>query len=338
MSSQSPARTAAKAKNVVAKSKARGPSAKAKLEEGRRPSEKTPVKTSARETNLQADPLFLTFNGRPEVLDVINTGGDLVAYVSGTSASTCALFGAEIKLSDAIGFGEFGTVFDIKFLRGERQKRYVAKEIHAPVVTTSCTVKKNTSYAKNHDDPYDSSKTVVLAKKDFLCPFAYTEYAIGVLMGEIYRRGESRNFLETFSFAVCRDTADADARHYLFMEKIEKDRSAKITDNLLIQALHAIGVAHSHGVQHNDFNWKNIFVEKMSSPEQVKYQAGDVTLYLPETTHVVKVGDWGLSSKYARDHPKIVNDMNLWPDFFPPNFPCPCFDVVMLLLSTPEDR
>lgn len=68
----------------------------------------------------------LFFNGRKELVEIINTGGDVVKYLTGTSP-ICPLIGSEIKLVEKLGKGAYGAVFSIEFPnRGE--KLYAVKK------------------------------------------------------------------------------------------------------------------------------------------------------------------------------------------------------------------
>ena len=67
------------------------------------------------------------FNDDEEALDIINTGGDLVSYLS-TQSPTCPLIGSDIKLVKKLGEGTRGAVFLLK-IKGMGSKKYVAKKI-----------------------------------------------------------------------------------------------------------------------------------------------------------------------------------------------------------------
>lgn len=65
------------------------------------------------------------FNGRKEILEILNTGGDIVRHLLRLNP-VCPLIGADIKLEDQLGKGAFGTVFLIDF-PGKGSKLYAAK-------------------------------------------------------------------------------------------------------------------------------------------------------------------------------------------------------------------
>ena len=56
----------------------------------------------------------LFFNGRKETLDILDTGGDIIKYLTRLNP-ICPLIGTEIKLEEQLGKGSFGTVFLIEF-------------------------------------------------------------------------------------------------------------------------------------------------------------------------------------------------------------------------------
>lgn len=67
------------------------------------------------------------FQGREEVFKIINTGRELVSYLS-TQNSECPLIGAEIEFVKELGRGNYGSAFLIK-IEGMGHKEYVAKKI-----------------------------------------------------------------------------------------------------------------------------------------------------------------------------------------------------------------
>jgi serine/threonine protein kinase len=75
------------------------------------------------------------FSQTVETLNIINTGGHLVEYLS-KSSEICPLIDSEIKLIKELGKGEYGTAFLIK-IDGMGEKHYVAK-----VSTNKCSYLK----------------------------------------------------------------------------------------------------------------------------------------------------------------------------------------------------
>jgi len=165
----------------------------------------------------------------------------------------------------------------------------------------------------------------------------YSEYIIGVLCGDLYRRGISANFFDVFGFATCpeKSLVYLDVAQYVFMERIDKparkirkcifEKSAQFPDKfrkviptvLLIQIIHAIATYQSaYQIQHNDLHDDNVFVEfirpgtvfagqNLDDADWFHYKIGDVDLYLPWVPLIAKIGDFGLSVKYSEP---IVGD------------------------------
>nr|QBK86561.1 MAG: protein kinase [Marseillevirus LCMAC102] len=75
------------------------------------------------------------FQGRKEALDIVDTGGELVAYLANEDV-ICPLIGSKIKLVKELGKGAFGTAFLIK-IKGMGPKEYVAKRTKGLVKTGS---------------------------------------------------------------------------------------------------------------------------------------------------------------------------------------------------------
>lgn len=69
----------------------------------------------------------IIFEGRDEVLNVINSGGNIVELLGLPKENKCALIGAEIKLGKQLGKGVQGEVFLIEF-PGMGEKLYVVKK------------------------------------------------------------------------------------------------------------------------------------------------------------------------------------------------------------------
>jgi hypothetical protein len=65
------------------------------------------------------------FNGKKELLEILNTGGDIVNHVLQQN-KICPLLRKEISLTEKLGKGNFGTVFLIDF-PGKGPKMYAAK-------------------------------------------------------------------------------------------------------------------------------------------------------------------------------------------------------------------
>lgn len=87
------------------------------------------VKKPAVKKQSKQERIEIVFEGRKETLDIINTGGEIVSYLS-TLSSMCPLIGSEIEVVKELGRGSFGTAYLVK-IPGMGYKQYVAKRISA---------------------------------------------------------------------------------------------------------------------------------------------------------------------------------------------------------------
>jgi len=247
------------------------------------------------------------------------------------------------------GFGFFNTTFEDLEKRHQVAAKVIidynglkavpTDKVTAPVVIPlfkrGCNVRR-----KEEIERFDGKGVTTFQPGDYICEAAYTEFVIAVLVGEIYRSGQSINFLDTFYFASCiTGNSLRDVTQYTFMEKI--DRSLRktllcITENdnkqnknleyrediancVLIQIIHAIGVyQETYKIVHGDLHDDNVFLEivtedtlwkgqKVLDVDYYHYVVKGENLYLPGGKWcpiIVKIGDWGLACKYSS--PKIA--------------------------------
>ena len=245
------------------------------------------------------DVIKLFYNGREEALQVVNTGGDLIKYLSRAENPICPLIGTKISLEKKLGEGKSGKVFQIEFPGSERRGVYVAKEstisnpfyyeCYFPDAKMPCRRKggenldaplryKDICFSPHVDRDYvfqingvkdvdevippagiilaiptkefveggcstltryprlDGKGYTYVPPRSFLCDEEYTEFALAILVGDIYRKGVSINFIDTFYFAICpfdvltKKSAERGGspkiekvmKKYIFMEKIDK--------------------------------------------------------------------------------------------------------------------
>lgn len=76
---------------------------------------------------MTTDIVSLFYNGREEILKVLDTNQSLVKYLSNTKNPVCPLIGNKIKMLKTLGKGQSGIVFEIDF-PGKGTRRYVAKK------------------------------------------------------------------------------------------------------------------------------------------------------------------------------------------------------------------
>lgn len=80
------------------------------------------------------DVLKIFFEGREELMRVIQSNEPIIKYLSNVDNPVCPLLGSEIKFVKELGKGKMGVVFEIDFPdRGTR--RYVAKKAQVPIMS-----------------------------------------------------------------------------------------------------------------------------------------------------------------------------------------------------------
>jgi len=218
---------------------------------------------------------------------------------------------------------------------GKRIRQF--DDIVVPEYANLCLTTMKKKYKR-----FDGGGFVKIPAGSYVCPDEqYSEYIIGVLCGDLYRRGISANFFDVFGFATCPGKSkptkflDLDVAQYVFMERIDKsarkirkcifEKSAQFPDKFrkviptvfLIQIIHAIATYQSvYQIQHNDLHDENVFVEfirpgtvfagqNLYDADWFHYKIGDVNLFLPWVPLLAKIGDFGLSVKYSEP---IVGD------------------------------
>jgi hypothetical protein len=316
------------------------------------------------------------FHGRKETLDIIDTGKEIVEYLSSQSYE-CPLIGSKIEMVNQMGQGEGAKVFLIRTDLGT--KEYVAKKIETNAVEREINLESKHSLQDLSDKlmkeegisskititinggnpkkmfigevslliPYyaglcltegtrsykrtdGNKKNVTFSAGSYICrKTQYSDYMIGILCGELYRKGISVNFLNTFGFATCPSTemkhGILEVSQYIFMEKISTNvgKSIKclmdlqgkhdhILDSLIIQILHAIFTYQTYyQLQHGDLHSQNVFLdqidnetsfrgEKLMEYDWFHYRVKETDLYIPYTPFIVKIADFDRSVKYSQ--------------------------------------
>lgn len=174
-------------------------------------------------------------------------------------------------------------------------------------------------------------------KGSYICENAsFSELAIAIYAGKLYRDGICANFFNTYSMFTCAnkeqyDTDFMEYQQYTFMDKIDgeinkygncitwnkyiednKRISPDITNGIYIQTLFAIAAyQHHYKISHNDLHTGNLFVEvvtpktmfggkNVAEYDFYHYQIADNDIYIPVVPILAKIGDYGLSSKYTK--------------------------------------
>jgi serine/threonine protein kinase len=76
---------------------------------------------------VKREKMQFTFQGRQEAIDIINSGGEIVSYLS-TLSGECPLMKAEVEFVEKLGKGSYGAAFLVK-IDGMGNKQYVAKRM-----------------------------------------------------------------------------------------------------------------------------------------------------------------------------------------------------------------
>jgi serine/threonine protein kinase len=189
----------------------------------------------------------------------------------------------------------------------------------------------------NSDLPYtNDGKHIDIPKGSYICNNqSFSELAIAIYVGKLYRDNICINFFNTYSMFTCVNQKQYNSdfneyTQYTFMDKIDgalnnyhqcikwnkyieenKRISPNITDGIYIQTLFAIAAyQHYNRISHNDLHLGNLFVEfvtsettyngeKLIDADFYHYSIGGNDIYIPAIPVLAKIGDFGLSIKYT---------------------------------------
>lgn len=238
-------------------------------------------------------------------------------------------------------------VIDVIYkLNGNDPKRVFKKgeNFYLPMFATGCKLEESVTFPKVGG----VQGATEIPKGSYLCDNeSYSEYAIGVLVSELYKRNLSINFIDILDFVSCYEVGKTRASkpkplQYIFMQQIgysldsttfldvdveSKDSKQIDIDEmnaLIIQLLYAIACYQTYfKISHNDLHLGNIFLEpitaktmfsgkKLEDFEYFMYIIGDDrAIAFPRPKNILKIGDWGLSVKYSQP---IVGDLQVFVD------------------------
>ena len=203
-----------------------------------------------------------------------------------------------------------------------------------------CLASKENSFQKI---PGNYGDMLTIPNSSYMCEVnTYSEYALGVYMGKLYREGKCINFFDVHSMFTCHSPHLPESDHftqYIIMDKIDGslDRCDKCIDtetedyddpftiinSIYIQTIAAIACYQSeYKLSHNDLHTGNLFIEYIKKDTQFNgqslygatyfhYSVGDKDIYFPAGDILVKIGDFGLSVKYSEP---IVGDLKVFQD------------------------
>jgi hypothetical protein len=186
----------------------------------------------------------ICFNDQTEVLKIINTGGDIINYLTKESP-ICPLMGSKIKLDKVLGKGKSGKVFEVQLSYSDQNFHTYAVKRTRPLVNQYLmeNIKSFYKYIKENkidlgkllkynnitEEELESSVIIYIpsfmlgsvCSSKFVCDSDYSEYIISVLVANLKRKMISANFIDTFLFATCEDPDQYRSNHFIFMEKVD---------------------------------------------------------------------------------------------------------------------
>jgi hypothetical protein len=158
-----------------------------------------------------------------------------------------------------------------------------SRGMYIPTFLESCSLSKAKSYLR-----FDMRGETVFNPKDSLCKMVNSEFALSVLMGDIYNKNKCIHFLNTFYFATCPTPGTSMVAQYTFMEKIDfsmrrrlgcimekprdvaKYKSPTYTEDcvnsIVVQILYSIYAYQKlYKIVHGDLHDDNVFLEFVTS-------------------------------------------------------------------------
>lgn len=242
------------------------------------------------------------------------------------------------------GRGRTGIAYLFKIIEDGDAKEYVIKKTMPTGFTRierdnykTCIV-NNYSYKAHDGNTYTYDKA-------FVCESPYIEYMIGKLCTDL-----SINFIKHYSFALCSSTDRVMngiiSDQHILLEKADTTLSSLLLnrklppfdlDSIYIQIMHALCCIQQtkYKIVHGDLHFNNIFLirvtdnttyngERIKDYDYIEYQVNGESFYIPilNFKYIVKLGDWGKSSKYSE--PAImdtnVSSYESIPDYYTPAY------------------
>lgn len=188
--------------------------------------------------------------------------------------------------------------------------------IRYPLFAFPCKTKTEKTFV------IDSSE-ITFPKGSYICyGSSFSEFAIASLCGQLYSRGLSAHFLETYNFAICKEN---NPNSYTFTELADGTVSThkncfvdlppkfvQYEKSFIFQVLHTIAMyQHHYKISHNDLHLGNILFtivdentlfngQKIYEADWFHYVVKDIDLYLPSTPYIPKITDFGVSTKWSK--------------------------------------
>lgn len=277
------------------------------------------------------------------VLNAYKDGKSIVELIVSGSEPICERRNVDAKKVRILGSGISGVAFEVSI----DGKIYVLKEETIEKKRSECWRAKYTMKGCDTNSIYSFNI------QDYSCDKYYSEYLISSLCGSLKRNLQSINFIDVFGAAICKKSLGSGEQFLTFMEKISGDMhnvaqciyqleeySDIFVGNLILQILHSIHLIQTKfGVVHGDMHIRNVFVEYIDEKtmwnnqtlidaDYFEYRVNGKSLYIPWCPFIVKIGDFGLASKYIS--PQIFNNELLKIDCTIPNWFSPCYDYLTI--------
>jgi serine/threonine protein kinase len=319
------------------------------------------------------------------ILSILNKGDNIVDYLFSQDKLCQKIF--DRKNSKLLGKGREGTVYEFffdkkkyamkinkrKLIRIKNNKKLTLKEYADKYIYDAFISKlfikinggdenKILNYYFKFDDldldcneyyqrysykRFDNGKELTF-KKSYLCKSHYhSEYVIGLICAQFYKKNISINFIDIYGFNTCLvENKKSFIQEYVFMEKIDNDLKKILNcvedfmlPCLFVQLYHAIHLYQSLKISHNDLHSENIFIKyinndtmfngkKLIEYKYFHYKLGDQDIFTPYIPFVIKIGDFGYSFKYSEP---VIGDIQVIEGGFQENFPnwfSKCYDTV----------
>ena len=187
--------------------------------------------------------------------------------------------------------------FNPKIDFNEETESWMHIPVHIPesssdIPIKECLIRAPKSYTAI---PYIAGGIVEAPSGSYLCTNeSYSEYYIGVLLGNAYRTEKCINFFDVYSMFICKhpdidDDTEFAYDQYILMDKIDnaegnilqcismknynkiKGHSRDIQDGVFIQTMFAIAFYQSqYKISHNDLHEDNVFVEFVKNSDESK--------------------------------------------------------------------
>lgn len=264
---------------------------------------------------------------RDDVLEAVSNGKDIIF-----NSTICALIRkGKIIFKRSIAKGKYGSTILSEVTGLKKNEEYVVKTPHTKKIPRCIIGEKE--YTR-----IDGSGKTIFPKGSYSCDGEISEFIISLFVGDLARKKQSVNFLDTYYFANC---GDKEGFHqFMFMAKADTTLRKEIAflsieeiNSLYVQLLHALAIIQDkYMIVHGDLHLENILL-KMDRAVCRSYKFGSETVYSPPCKFIAFPADWGMAVKYGGVH---VGNSDILKGFFgdsTPNFFSASYDIVFMTKS-----